>query len=184
MNAIRVYTLALGLFLIVSRSGFGDQLKFTAGGELVRPEGYREWIYIGTPVTPNELNNGKASFPEFHSVYIDKESWEVWKKTGKFREGTMMVKELVDVGSKAATSGNGYFMGEFHSLEVSVKSKERFPNEPGNWAYFSFGEHKAGLKKSAKAYPTAQCASCHQGSAAYDMVYSQYYPVLRAAKGK
>ena len=36
-------------------------------GELTRPTGYREWVYVGTPVTPNELNNGKAAFPEFHN---------------------------------------------------------------------------------------------------------------------
>lgn len=44
---------------------------FNKAGELAQPTGYREWIYIGAPVTPNELNNGKAAFPEFHNVYID-----------------------------------------------------------------------------------------------------------------
>jgi hypothetical protein len=38
-----------------------------------RPEGYREWIYIGTPLTPNDMNGGDAPLPEFHAVYIDRE---------------------------------------------------------------------------------------------------------------
>ena len=36
-------------------------------GEMIRPDiSYREWVYVGTPLTPNDLNNGNASFPEFH----------------------------------------------------------------------------------------------------------------------
>ena len=152
-------------------------------GELQRPTGYREWIQVGTPLTPNDMNDGKATFPEFHNVYIDPESWDHWKKTGKFREGTVFVKEMVSVGSKSAVSGNGYFMGEFIGLEVTIKSKAAFPNEPGNWAYFSFSspDHKT-IKETAQAFPAAACNSCHEKSAKDDFVFTQYYPVLRAAK--
>jgi len=57
------------------------------------------------------MNNGKAAFPEFHNVYIDPMSYDHYKKTGIWREGTILMKELVSVGGKAAVSGNGYFMG-------------------------------------------------------------------------
>ena len=157
--------------------------KFDENGNLIRPEGYREWVYIGTPLTPNELNNGKAAFPEFHNVYIDPASYKEWKKSGSFPDGTIIVKELVSVGSKAAVSGNGYFMGEYLGLEATVKSKTHFPREPNNWAYFSFGA-QPDLAAQAKAFSTDKCAACHQAAAADDMVFTQYYPVLRAAKGK
>jgi len=153
-------------------------------GELIRPTDYRTWIYIGTPVTPNDLNGGHAAFPEMHNVYIDPESYKVYKETGKFREGTVIVKELVSVGATSAVSGKGYFEGEFLGLEASVKSKKDFPNEPGNWAIFSFSDMKTGiLKESAKAMPVDKCVSCHQASAEDDFVFTQYYPILRAAKG-
>ena len=35
-------------------------------GKLQRTTGYREWVYVGSPLTRNDLNNGKATFPEFH----------------------------------------------------------------------------------------------------------------------
>ncbi len=35
----------------------------------------------------------------------------------------------------------------------------------------------------AKAQPTANCNDCHSGAADDDYVFTQYYPVLRAAKG-
>ncbi len=156
--------------------------EFTSDGALVRPENYREWVYVGTPLTPNDMNNGKAPFPEFHNVYIAPNAWEHYKKTGNFPEGTTMVKELVSVGSKQAVSGAGYFMGDFIGLEATIKSKEHFPDEPGNWAYFSFG-HEYPLADTAKAFPSQSCNACHAASAADDFVFTQYYPVLRAGKG-
>lgn len=161
--------------------GVGDY-KFDKDGNLIRPEGYRKWIYIGTPLTPNELNPPEAAFPEFHNVYIHPTDFEHWEKTGKFRDGTIIIKELVRVGSKKAVSGNGYFMGDFAGLEATIKDSKRFPKEPGNWAYFSFG-HSLPYADIATAFPTNACNSCHQASAADDFVFTQYYPVLAQAKG-
>ncbi len=152
-------------------------------GEMIRPDiSYREWVYVGTPLTPNELNPPEAPFPEFHNVYIHPSDFDHYKRTGKFPDGTVMVKELVLIGSKAAVSGIGFFMGEFTGLEATVKDSERFGDEPGNWAYFSFG-HSYPLADSAAAFPAAACNACHEASAADDFVFTQYYPVLRAAKG-
>lgn len=153
-------------------------------GKLQRPEGYREWIYVGTPFTPNDMNDGKAAFPEHHNVYMHPNAWEHWKRSGEFKDGTILMKELVSVGSKSAVSGNGYFQGEYLGLEAAIKSRRHFPDEPGNWAYFSFSTegHKT-LKASAKAFPTDACNACHQAAAVDDYVFSQHYPVLRAGKG-
>ena len=154
--------------------------KFNGAGELIRPEGWRKWVYIGTPVTPNDMNNGAAAFPEFHNVYIDPDSFTAYEQTGEFPEGTMIAKELVSVGSKAAVSGNGYFMGELQGLEITVKDTKRFADEPGGWAYFSFGHEKT-YAKTAKIFPTDKCNACHEASADQDWVFTQYYPILRAA---
>ncbi|GJL75230.1 cytochrome P460 family protein [Nitrosomonas sp.] len=171
------------LSALMSSSVSAKEYFTIKNGKLERPVGYREWIYVGAPITPDDMNNGKANFPEFHSVYIDPESWDHWKKTGKFRDGTMLVKEMNAVGTKSASSGSGYFMGKFMGLEATIKSKREFPNEPGNWAYYSFSteDHKS-LKKTTKAEPTASCNACHDAAAKDDFVFTQYYPVLEAAK--
>jgi len=177
--------IATGLFFQFSGTSVLAKEYFTIiDGELQRPTGYREWVYVGTPLTPNELNNGKAAFPEFHNVYIDPESWAHWKKTGQFRDGTILMKELISVGSKTAVSGKGYFMGEFLGLEATIKSKQHFPDEPGNWAYYSFSskDHKT-LAETAKPFPASSCNACHAGTAKDDFVFTQFYPVLSAGKG-
>ena len=155
---------------------------FTASGELNRPEGYREWVYVGTPITPNDLNPPEAAFPEFHNVYIHPSDYAHLRQTGEFPDGTVIVKELVSVQATSAVSGNGYFMGDFIGLEATIKSAGRFPDEPNNWAYFSFGHvPEAEYAATAGPFPTESCAACHQARAANDMVFTQYYPVLRAA---
>jgi len=156
--------------------------QYNAKGELMMLKNYRQWVFVGAPVTPNDMNNGKAAFPEFHHVYIDPASFVAYKKTGKFPNGTVIVKELAGVGAKSSVSGNGYFAGEFIGVAASVKDSKRFAKEPGNWAYFSFMGDDGKALASAKAQATAACNACHQQNAAEDLVFTQHYPVLRAAK--
>ncbi len=156
---------------------------FNADGSMNRPSvDYRSWVYVGTPLTPNSLNPPEAPFPDFHNVYIHPSDYSEYRQSGEFPDGTVIIKELVSVGSELAVSGKGFFMGEYTGLEATIKDSQRFADEPGNWAYFSFG-HSYPLAETAEAFPTAACNACHDASAADDFVFTQYYPVLRAARG-
>lgn len=155
---------------------------YNGEGELIRPTDHREWVFVGAPVTPNDMNDGKAAFPEFHNVYIDPVSFASYKQTGTFPNGTVILKELVSVGGKQMVSGNGYFQGEFTSLEAMVKDSRRFSDEPGGWAFFRFGEAPH-YKPTGARMKTESCNTCHAG-ASEDHVFTDTYPVLRAAKAK
>lgn len=152
---------------------------FNKEGELLTPRNYREWIFVGSPVTPKDMNDDNPAFPEFHNVYIDPASWAHWKKTGKFRDGTIIVKELVSVGTKEAPSGKGYFQGEYLGIAATVKDSKRFADRPNNWAYFGYESYES---KSAAPQADKSCNTCHKENAAEDHVFTQYYPVLRAGK--
>lgn len=156
------------------------EAQYDEKGELLRPEDHHEWVFIGAPVTPNDMNNGKAAFPEFHNVYINPSSYQNYKKTGQFADGTVILKELVSVGEKSMASGNGYFQGEFASLEAMVKDTKRFESEPGGWAFFRFGE-APNYNKTGARMKTESCNTCHS-TADEDYVFTDTYPVLRAAK--
>jgi len=171
----------------------GYSPAFTADNKLMLPSDHvwREWPTIGTPLTPNALNGGQAAFPEFHIVYIDPESFAHWKKTGEFREGTVIAKELTSVrapdganpdGSTNEVSGTGYFMGDYTGFEITIKSRALYPDEPGNWAYYSFGHNGEPYNAAAEKQPAENCNACHEASADQDFVFTQFYPVLRAAK--
>lgn len=191
-GTVRLFIVAM-LFIVFAFGVFNspsmaeEVVKFNEQGELIQPKNFewREWIYVGTPVTPHSLNPPEASFPEFHNVYIDPESFKHYSKTGKFRDGTVLIKELVSVGATEASSGKGYFEGDFIGLEASIKDSKRFKDEPGFWAYFTFSHKAPPYPETAKLQPAASCnTACHQAKAADDWVFTQHYPVLRAAKPK
>ena len=180
---LKVIFAALFLLILSTNVLAAGPAKYNEKGELLLPQNYREWVMVGSQVTPNELNGGKAPFTEIRVVYIDPDSYEHYKETGEFRDGTMMIKELLSVGERTGPgSGNGYFMGDHIGLEASVKSAEHYPDEPNNWAYYIFYVPGQSLVASAKHFPTAECSACHTGAAQQDHVFTQFYPTLRAAK--
>lgn len=177
----------LGTVLLASAAMAGpepmraESARWNDAGELLQPGGYREWVFIGAPLTPNDMNGGKAPFPEFHHVYVSPEAWAAYGETGEFPDGTVIIKELLSVGSKQAASGSGYFEGEFLGLEAAVKSASRHAGEPGHWGFYSFTEPNAAPRATAALLPTASCNTCHQTGGKQDFIFTQYYPVLRAA---
>ena len=186
--AVTLAAAAAAMFLVAQTRGVdqpadsSQAARFDADGRLLQPEGYRQWFFVGAVVTPNDMNEPKAAFPEFHHVYIDPAGYEHFKTTGEFRDGTMLVKELASVGSKKASSGNGYFPGELQGLDVALKSKQHHPKEPGNWGYYTFGHAPPPYEKTAAVMATDKCANCHKATAEIDMVFTQYYPVLTAER--
>lgn len=157
--------------------------EYTMSGELILPKDFNEWIFVGSPLTPNRLNGGKANFPEYHNVYIEPGSYEIYKKTGEFPEGTIFFKELQLTipgenpdGSRTEASGRGYFPGKLNGADVTVKDSKRYA-DTGGWGYFNFNHHEP-KAATAKVKPKAECAFCHMASAKKDDVWTQFYPLL------
>jgi hypothetical protein len=158
--------------------------EYTASGELKLPTNWREWIFVGDPFTPNALNGGHAGFPEYHNVYIEPGSYDIYRKTGVFPDGTIFVKELQLTlgpaenadGSRTEPSGRGYFPGAFNGADVTVKDTKRFA-ESGGWGYFNFNHHEP-KALTAAAQPKSNCAFCHIAAAKRDEVWTQFYRIL------
>jgi hypothetical protein len=159
---------------------------FLPDGKLKLPIGFRNWVFVGGPLTPNGLNGGKANFPEFHNVYVEARNLDAYKKTGNFPEGTLIVKELTLVlkptfpdGSRTEPSGRGFFNGAFNGIDATVKDSKRFAKTNG-WGFFTFGHHALPYAASAAEAPVSECADCHMANVATtDMTWVQFYPLLR-----
>jgi len=173
--------------------------EYTASGDLKLPpnEIWREWVFVGDPLTPIALNGGKAcpepntsssgpctGFPEYHNVYIDPGSYAIYKKTNAFPDGTIFFKELQLTlppaenadGSRTEPSGRGYFPGAFNGADVTVKDSKRFA-ATGGWGYFNFNHHEP-KAPTATVKPKEECAYCHIASAKKDEVWTQFYRLL------
>jgi hypothetical protein len=164
----------------------GSTAVFDSNGKLKLPTGYRRWVFVGAPLTPNALNNGKSAFPEFHHVYVEARNVDAYLKTGSFPEGTVFVKELVRLldptfpdGSRTEPSGRGYFAGAYNGMDVTVKDSKRFAKTNG-WGFFTFGHHPLPYAELAAESPADDCAGCHMTHVAKtDMTWVQFYPMLR-----
>jgi cytochrome P460 len=157
--------------------------EYTDDGDLILPNNFHEWVYVGSPLTPNILNGGKANFPEFHNVYIEPGSYDIYKKTGIFPEGTIFVKELQLMlpadhpdGSTDEPSGRGFFPGPFNGADVTVKDSQRYGKTDG-WGFYNFNHHEP-KALTAKLRPLEECAYCHIASAKRDDVWTQFYVLL------
>jgi hypothetical protein len=175
---------------------------YDSAGRVQTPTGYRAWVFVGAPLTPEGLNDGKfncnadgtnctkSNFPEYHHVYIEKKNVDAYLKTGSFPEGTVIVKELTRVlkptfpdGSRKESSGRGYFNGEYNGIDMSVKDSKRFAGTNG-WGFFTFGHHPLPYDKTSAERPVTECAGCHIANVANtDMTWIQFYPQLRDKKG-
>ncbi|AZV77706.1 hypothetical protein EBB79_07250 [Parasedimentitalea marina] len=182
-----------GAVVAQSNSGKVAEASFADDGAVMAPTDYRRWVFIGAPLTPNALNDGQASFPEFHNVYVEPSAFDHFAETGEWADGTQIAKELVMLregsdcteadGACFEVSGNGYFQGEFVGLELTIKDTGRFSDEPGGWVYYSFGHSGEPYAETAQAFPAESCNSCHESNADTDFVFTQFYPVLRAVQG-
>jgi cytochrome P460 len=157
--------------------------EYTADGDLILPKDFEKWVYVGSPLTPNALNGGKANFPEFHNVYIQPWAYDEYQKTNVFPEGTIMFKELQLTlpgqnpdGSRTEPSGRGYFPGALNGADVTVKDSKRYA-DTGGWGYYNF-HHYEPKAPTAKLKPKTECGFCHQASAKKDEVWTQFYPRL------
>ncbi len=55
-------TLTTSILMALCAAAAADDYYTYEHGKLERPQGYRDWPYVGTPLTPNDMNAGKAPF--------------------------------------------------------------------------------------------------------------------------
>ena len=154
--------------------------RFSDDNQLLRPESFREWVFVGSSLAMSyDKEQSSDEHSTFHNIYINPESYQEYKTTGRFPERTILAMELFTPGSHASINRRGQFEDRSIGLEAAVKDSTRFAE---SWAYFSFDLPGGKRAASAKAFPKAQCWSCHDEHAATDNVFTQFYPVLRKAE--
>src|SRR5882672_3224850 len=142
--------------------------RFEGKDTLLRPEGYREWIFVGSSLglsyqeNPDGADKPTADLGLYHNVYINPSSYKAFASSGKFPEGTMLVLELASAGVKREPRLQGSYQNEFVALEATVKDSRRFAE---GWAYFSFEGGDGKPVSKAQPFPKNRCWSCHDQKA-------------------
>jgi hypothetical protein len=166
-------------------SGSDDVVAVFEGKDtLLRPEGHREWIFVGSSLGlryDQKDEKERSEELEYKNVYINPSAYREYLKTGKFPQGTVLVLEIATAETKKEPGLRGSFQKEFVGLLAAVKDRERFKEE---WAYFKFTDKTGKLIDKAPPFPKTACYDCHHQKAGDDNVFTQFYPVLRKTSKK
>src|SRR5262252_9681225 len=144
-------------------------------GNIRKPPDYRDrYQSLGTYVVLDPKGD------QMHATYASPGAAENYRRTGKFADGTVLVKEVFGTDHAQMTTGDAHWASGTKVWFVMIKDdKGRYPNNPlwgdgWGWALYS---SDAPDKQVATDYKK-DCLGCHIPAQKTDWVYIQGYPVL------
>lgn len=178
----------IGLLLAMSFTCFlsgqtpPDEPRYTGDGRMLRPDNYREWIYLssGLGMTYGVVESGTtgAANPRFDNVFVNPQAYRSFLQTGKWPDKTVFVLEVRASASNGSINRGGHYQEDVVTIETHVKDESRFP---GKWEFFGFGTGQTGKPSG----PKSTCQTCHAQHGAVDTTFVQFYPtLLPVAKAK
>jgi hypothetical protein len=165
----------LGFLQAAAPEAESSKPQYTGDHHLLRPENYREWIYLSSGLGMNysPLSSGHVMFT---NVFVPQWAYAEFLNGGKWPDQTTFVVEERDSETKGSIVKDGHFQGDIMGIGVEVKDAS-FPDK---WAYFNFDADS----KSAQANPKAACWQCHEDHAAVEHSFVQFYPTLKPVAKK
>ncbi len=117
-----------------------------------------------------------------HATYAQPEAVAVFRVTGRFPNGTGLVKELRGAGTQSMTTGVVSHATDDEGWFVRVRDATgRFAAGPNgklwDWAYFTTDEPG----KTTTTDHAEECLACHVSAKDTDWIYTWGYPVLQGA---
>jgi len=150
-----------------------------AAGNIRVPEGYQtSYQYLGSWAIAADSGQGSK---EMHDVYASPGTIDVFRRTGRFPDGAVLVKEVRETETKPMTTGTVSHATKLKGWFVMVKDYGN--SHPGNklwgdgwgWSWF---DADSPTKTTSTDY-TADCQSCHEPAKATDWIYTEGYAPLR-----
>jgi len=173
--------LSLGVALVLTAAGFlvsrdqssSGEVRYTSNGRMLRPENYREWVYLSSGLGMSYSPEAATSVnPPFDNVFVTPAAYRAFMQTGSWPDKTAFVLEVRSSQNKGSINKSGHFQGDVLGLDVHVKDESRFR---GKWAFFNF---EASDPSAAMIPTTKDCYSCHEQHGAVDTTFVQFYPTL------
>jgi hypothetical protein len=153
-------------------SAGGDGPNYAVNGELKMPERYREWIFLTSGVDMSySPNAAMAGHSMFDNVFVNPSAYKAFQETGTWPDKTTLVLEVRGAEGPSSINKRGHSQSqEVMGMEVHVKDAKL----EGGWGFYEFdGPGSAKVVKRP-----AGCYECHEGHAAVDTTFVQFYPTL------
>lgn len=146
-------------------------------GNIRKPADYRDrYELLGTYTVVDPKGN------QMHVTYATPGTAAYYRKTGKFPDGAVLVKEIFGTDHAKLTTGDAYWASGIQVWFVQIKDeKGRFPQNPlwgDGWGWALF-KADAPDKQVATDYKK-DCLGCHIPAKSTDWTYIEGYPVLKS----
>jgi hypothetical protein len=178
MKKTLLWGVTLPLWLLLSQAGSQGQTPSSdsqkpryTGGKLIRPEDYREWIFLSSGLGM-AYNPSPGNHEMFTNVFVPQWAYRQFLASGKWPDKAIFVVEDRESQSEGSINKGGHFQADLMGIGVEVKDENQFPDK---WAYFNFTADT----KTAEANPKAACWQCHDDHAAVEHTFVQFYPTLK-----
>jgi hypothetical protein len=174
LRLVAAATLAASVCGVAAAAPAQPALRYAADGKMEFPKDYRTWIYLSTGMDMSYVDvPGVGDRHLFDSVFVNREAYDSFLKTGTWPDKTVMVLEVRMGAGKGSINKKGQFQTDRVGLEVHVKDTARFKKD--GWAFFGFG----GGEGPGTALPeTSACNTCHEQHGSVDTTFVQFYPTL------
>lgn len=152
---------------------------YTKDGKLIRPENYRDWVYLSSGLGMSYSSAADDPNPRFTNVFVTRAAYDGFLQSGKWPEQTMFIIEERNSSSKGSINKAGHYQTNVGGYAMEVKDSKRFPD---TWAYFGFGPNDTA--SSAVTPSKNACWSCHSSNGAVEHTFVQFYPTLKPVAQK
>jgi len=154
--------------------------QFTADGKLVRPEGYRRWVFVSSGLGMSYSQKASDDMQMFTNVFVNPASYDYFLAHGTWPDKTIFVLELYGSTSQGSINKHGNYQTGFMGLDVEVKDEKRFADK---WAYYGFNSNEKAASPNTPG--KNDCWQCHDQNAAVEHSFVQFYPeLLKVAREK
>jgi hypothetical protein len=168
----RIATLAFAAALLTDAALAQDSAPPAYGpdGKMLFPSDYRTGVFLSSG-----FDMSYVAAPDrphlFDNVFVNREAYDAFLKTGAWPDKTVLVLELRAPASHDPVVKRGQFQsGAPTNVEAHVKDSAK-----GGWSFYAFG---AGNAPAIRLPQAATCYSCHAEHAATDTTFTQFYPTL------
>ncbi|NJO31897.1 MAG: cytochrome P460 family protein [Rhodospirillales bacterium] len=139
----------------------------------------KEWVQLGVfSVLADEPADGAK---EIHAVYTARQNVDAYQRSGRFPDGTILVKDVFAARTEALTTGIASYAGALVGRFIMVKDAARklgtSPRFGDGWGW-AFYEGAETARTITTDYKT-DCLGCHEPARAQDLIFRQGYPLLR-----
>ncbi len=150
-----------------------------AKGDIRVPTDYRtRYQALGSWAIAADSGRGSK---EMHAVYASPGAIDAYRESGRFPDGTVLVKEAFSTSTNGMTTGIVSHAGELNGWFVMVKDrKNSHPGKPlwgdgWGWSWFDADEPQRTTSTNYKS----DCRGCHVPAQSTDWIYVEGYPALR-----